>query len=369
MATPCEGLTFNTATGAFGGTPVNAGACGPFTVDVNDTATTSTGDALSTVGTASQSFTITIAAPVTLGAWAGAPEDAATQGRAIGGGGGGPLDYPITNGVGPFTCTISAGAPGGTGFSAVLNGANCRLQGTPTASDTAASPLTLTIQVTDTATGLTDTQVTAAFDVFPPLSINNSTAATGQTYPAGVENRAYNFTVPISGGNQNTGGTLSESGANLNTGNCNGIQLLAGALNGTPSAAGPVSCAFDLRVDDAATNMSAAGSLTQANSTIQVNAPLTLTPAAGTLINGVVTLAYNNGTPITFTASGGLGGYTFFDPSDAPGVGCSPTGNFPPGLTFPPNSTATTANLAGTPTTATSATWGCSTRASSISCG
>ncbi len=98
--------------------------------------------------------------------------------------------------------------------------------------------------------------------------------------------------------------------------------------------------------------MSAAGSLTQANSTIQVNAPLTLTPAAGTLINGVVTLAYNNGTPITFTASGGLGGYTFFDPSDAPGVGCSPTGNFPPGLTFPPNSTATTANLAGTPTTA-----------------
>lgn len=346
--TNCEGLTFNTATGAFGGTPTTAGTCGPFTITADDTTTNTTGNASATVGAPAQLVSITVNAPVSLAPWAGGPEDSATEGRPIGGGSGGPLDYVISGGSGSFTCSAFAGLPVGTGLSVTQTAPNrCRLQGTPTAADRTQfqGVNTVTIRVTDNNTSQTADQVTAAFVVNLPLSINGDTTTTAQVYPIGVRTLFYGgFDVQPAGGNQGTPPVLTNpgGGATLKTGdaNCDFLALLGSNLQSNPgNLANPTAgtCTFNLAVNDIVTNMSAAATLTQNNNTLQIIDPLSITTVQANLVNGLRGASYNAGNNITFTTNnGGAGGaLVWFDNADAAGASCAvPTGAIPTGLTF-----------------------------------
>ena len=288
-----DGLSLNSSSGVIGGTPTAAGPSG-FIVKVSD----------STGASASQSFTINIAAP---------PLKIATASLADGQVG---VTYSqslqATGGAGIYVWSISSGAlPAGLNLSL----ASGVISGMPTT----AGPATFTVRVTDLAFNSSSQSYTV--NIAPPvvsaptLKIGTASLADGQV------GAAYSQTLQATGG---TGAlTWSVSVGTLPAGlSLNGST---GAITGTPTTAGPAS--FTIKVTDAGSN-----SATQAY-TINI-AAAALKIATGSLPDGQVGVAYSQ----TLQATGGSGALTW----------SVSTGTLPAGLSLNSSSGAIT----GTPTTA-----------------
>ncbi|GAB2511943.1 putative Ig domain-containing protein [Lysobacter humi (ex Lee et al. 2017)] len=274
------------------GTPTQSGSFG---IDVQGT------DASTGAGpfTASQTFTLTVAAP-TLTMTPASGTLTASYGSAY------SQVFTASGGVGPYTYAVTAGAlpPGVT-----LSGNT--LTGTPTA------PGSYAFTITATDTGSTGAGAPFAIAQNYTLQVAAPTIMlTPATLPAGAVAQAYSQTISASGAAAPytyalTAGALPP-----------GLTLSAtGTLSGTPTAAGTFNATIT------ATDANGQGG-SRAYS-LQIAAPtLAMTPGSGTL-----TAAYNSAYSQSFTASGGVGPYTY-----------AATGSLPPGVTLSGNT------LSGTPT-------------------
>ncbi len=247
------------STGTLIGTPTTAG---PFNFTITAT------DANHFTG--SQAYSITI----------GAPTIAITPATLPGGTAGTAYSQTLTasGGTGSYTFSLTSGSlPPGVALSSV--GA---LVGTPTT----AGPFSFTITATD-GNHFTGSQAYTVTIGAPTIAI------TPATLPGGTAGTAYSQTLTASGG---TGSyTFSLTSGSLPP----GVALSsAGALVGTPTTAGP----FNFTVTATDSNHftgSQAYSVTIGAPTITV-APATLPPAG-------IGAAYSQ----TFTASGGIGSYSY----------------------------------------------------------
>ncbi|MEI9971262.1 MAG: putative Ig domain-containing protein [Ignavibacteriota bacterium] len=212
-----------------------------------------------------------------------------------------------TGGTGGYTWGVSAGAlPAGLTLSAT--GA---IAGTPSTAATA----TFTVQVTDSSSAKATAQLSIA--VTAGLSVTTS------ALPGGVVGAAYSQTLTSAGG---TGGyTWAVTAGALPA----GLTLsTAGAIAGTPSAASTAT--FTVQVTDSSS----------AKATAQLSIAVTagLSVATSSLPGGVVGVAYQQ----TLAAAGGTGGNTW----------TVTAGALPAGLTL-----STAGAIAGTPSTAATATF------------
>jgi len=350
----CAGLTFS-ALGGVTGTPTAAGpvTCS-FTVRVDDTATSSTGAGFDT-----QALTISIVAPVSLAASPALNVDFAgngTEGIPFGPGGTvGQVDFAITGGSGSFFCSVTAGAlPSGLSVAFFGGTTSCRISGTPAPGSNVFNSYQAEITVTDTGVSpnQTSAQITAQFDINPPLAIQSLTSGSG-TVPDAVQARSYSFLISTAGGETprfltNPAGTL----ATLNTGDndCDGLFLdtAIDTITGTGSSpTGSPACPFSLNLAGTQTTTTAAGSLTIPFS-YTLQPVLQIATTQSSIVNGLVGAAHPG---VTFTATGGTGTYTWSQPA-APGATCGAlTGAIPTSMTLG----ALTGILGGTPTVASTA--------------
>ena len=291
------GLTFDTATATFSGTPTEAG-----TFNLSVTATDSTGG---TAATVTNNYTLTIDPPGLVLSPAAGPLGA-TYNTAF------TQTFSVTGGVGPYTYAITTGTlPTGLGLSGDT------LSGTPT--QTGSFPITVT--ATDTGTtggalrpaGLPFT-VSADYtiNVAPPvITLSPATLAGGTVGVAYAQNLSasggigpYTFTVAT--GSLPPGLSLSP----------------AGAISGSPTANG--SYAFSAEAADA-------NGLTGTAAYNIVIAALPLTLGPGSLPGGSVGAAYLQ----NLQPGGGVPPYQFVVSGGA----------LPPGLSLGADGT-----LSGTPT-------------------
>jgi hypothetical protein len=292
-----SGLSLSSA-GVVSGTPTAAGTFS-VTLKVTDSAQ----------ATATQSFAITVIAPVKITA---ATPPGGVTGVSY------TQQFAATGGVTPYVWSIASGSIP-TGLS--LSTATGLLSGTPTTAGT----YTFTIGVTD-QNGQKDS---AAFSItiaapVAPLSITTQTAL-----PGGVVGVAYTQTFAATGGTSPYQWLVS-AGA-LPT----GLTLSAtGSLTGTPTTAGTFN--FTVRVGDAA------GRNTTASFTITVAAALTIT-TANPLPNATVGTPYSQ----TLTAVGGSGTPTWAASPGSDGAVIGNVTGLPPGISLNPS----TGLLSGTPST------------------
>lgn len=249
------GLSINGTSGAITGTPAAAGPF-QFTLAVNDSAT----------GAASQSCTIAVRAPLSIGGTLPATGVGATyQGSLSASGGTAPYSWSVVGGSLP------------TGLSLASNG-----QVTGVA--TAPGQFTFTVRVTDSTGAATDQQFTVAVAV--GLTVAACPASTGTV------GAAYSSLLAANGGRPPL--TWSIETGQIPT----GVALSAGgALTGVPIAAG--NFPFTLRVLDAA------GTVATRACTVAINPPLSI--VTGRLADAAVRVRYNE----TLTATGGLPPYTW----------------------------------------------------------
>ena len=210
------GITFNTGTRTFSGTPTQAG-----TFNISVTVTDSTGG---TAATVTNNYVLTIATPTLTLTPATVP--AGTAGVAY------TQTFTATGGIAPYTFAISAGAlPAGM----TLSTAGV-LSGTPTVAGT----FNFSVRATDSTTGTAAT-VTVAYTLTlsaPVITINPA------TLPNSVQQLPYTQTLTATGGTAPyafaiTAGALP-AGLTLST---------AGALSGTPTVSGVFN--FTVRATDA----------------------------------------------------------------------------------------------------------------------
>ncbi len=283
------GLTLSIA-GVIAGNPTAAGPA-TFTAQVKD----------SSGATATQSLTITIAAPQLTITTASLPNG--TVGAAY------SQTLVASGGTGGYIWSVSSGSlPAGLS----LSGAGV-IAGTPTA----AGPSSFTVQVKDSS-GATASQPLTITIIPPQLTITTA------SLPGGTIGAAYSQTLVASGG-------TGEDSWSVASGSLpEGLSLsAAGIVTGTPTAAGPSN--FTVQAKD-----SSGATATQAL-TITIAAPrLTITTAA--LPNGTVGTNYSQ----NFLASGGAGGYTWSVAS----------GSLPAGLSLSPGGA-----ISGTPSSPGTATF------------
>ena len=213
------GITFNSATRTFTGTPTRAG-----TFNISVTVTDSTGG---TAATVTNAYTLTIATPALAMTPAAGALPAGTGGVAY------SQTFTASNGIAPYTYAVSAGAlPAGLS----LNPATGALTGIPTA----AGAFSFSIRATDSTAGTAAT-VTNAYTVAvsaPVITINPA------ILPASVQQLPYTQALTATGGTAPytfaiTTGALP-AGLTLST---------AGALSGTPTVSGVFN--FTIRATDA----------------------------------------------------------------------------------------------------------------------
>ena len=214
------GMSFNTATRTFSGTPTQSG-----TFNISVTVTDSTGG---TAATVTNNYTLVIAAPtLTLTPAAGALPGG-TAGTAY------SQTFAASGGIAPYAYTLSAGAlPAGVS----LNGTTGALSGTPTV----AGSFNFSVTATDSTTGTAGT-VTQAYTLVisaPTIVVNPA------TLPGGVAALPYNQTLSATGGTAPytfavTAGVLP-AGLSLNG--------ATGAITGTPTAL--ASATFTITATDA----------------------------------------------------------------------------------------------------------------------
>lgn len=284
VGTPCEGLSMN-ASGNFSGTPPNVGTCGPFTVQVADTATATTA-----AGSTSAVFTVDVTTALVVNPFT---LENGTQGRAF------AKIITVAGGTGtlradPNGCTISGGAlPSGLAINRNPGNANeCLISGTPTVNGL----FSVTVQADD--------QGGPGLASFGPvnLTVNPTLALGALNLSNGTEGRAFGgapSTIPITGGEApyscSDGGTLP---AGLVVAAVGSDCVISGTPAGSSSGGSPY--AVVITVTDTATATTAAGSDPSNVSNININAPLVITTGAG-LPDGVEGRTYT----LTLTAAGG----------------------------------------------------------------
>ncbi len=285
------GITLNGSSGALTGTP---GTVGSFAFSVTATDSTS-----GTPSQATQSYSLTIAAPPIVVAPSTLP--AATRGTAY------SQALSASGGTAPYTYAISAGSlPAG-----ITLASNGTLSGTATVEGT------FNVSVTATDAGsFTGDQAYSLTVAGPNLILPAS------SLPAGTAGQAYSAAITPA-----TGGTAPYSYAvtagALPTGVV--VEVATGALSGTPTVAGTFN--FTLTVSDSTPSPAA-----------QASRSYTLTIAAPVIVVAPTALpAATRGTAYsqTVSASGGTAPYTYTLGS----------GTLPAGLTLSSNGT-----LSGTAT-------------------
>ena len=291
------GLTWNGATATLSGKPTTAGTYNNVQITATDSST-GTGSPYSHTFT----YTIVVTAPsITIGP---ASLTAITVGTAMT-----TQTLVASGGAAPYTYAVTTGSlPAGIS----LNGSTGALTGTATQGGTIGFTVTATDANTNKGTQPYSWVVNPPTITLAPPTGN--LAVTAET--------PYTQAFTASGG---TGPyTYSETGA-LPA----GLTWNAGTatISGTATASG--SFPIHITATDSSTGTGSPYSSGAVAYTVVVTAPnITMTPAAGTL-NGTVGVAYSQ----TFTATGGVGPYTY-----------SESGTLPAGVTFSGNT------LSGTPT-------------------
>jgi hypothetical protein len=304
------GLTLNTGTGAITGTP---------TASANNTSLTFTvADSSSPTQTKSVTLSLTVAATtppalaITTTSLPSGQVGTAYSAALTASGGATPYTWSLTSG------TLPAGLTLNTGTGAIT--------GTPTAS---ANNISLTFTVADSSSPTQTKSVTLSLTVAATTS--PALAITTTSLPSGQVGTAYSAALTASGGTTPytwslTSGTLP-AGLTLNAG--------TGAITGTPTAtANNTSLTFTV-VDSSSPTQTKSVTLTLYVSSSGAG---TLVVTTSSLPNGQDGNTYN----ATLAATGGIAPYTWTITS----------GTLPAGLSL----SASTGNIAGTPTGTASAT-------------
>ena len=252
------------STGVISGTPTTAGTS-TFGITVTD----------SSYNTASQTFSLTVNPPALLAIVTTSPLPSGVAGTVYSqtltaSGGVPPYIWSRTNGTLPAGLALSS-----TGV----------ISGTPAMTGTS----TFGIAVTDSTSATATQTFSLTVNLLPPLTIT-----TASPLPSGVAGAVYSQTLTASGGVppyswSRTTGTLP-AGLALSS---------AGAISGTPSAAG--TSTFGITVTDSASNTT-----TQTFSLTVSPAPLLISTTSN-LPSGVAGTAYAQ----TLTATGGIPPYTW----------------------------------------------------------
>ncbi|WP_267225594.1 putative Ig domain-containing protein [Dyella silvae] len=250
--------------------------------------------------TGSQSYSVTVSAPsITLSPGSSLPAGSVSTSYSqviTASGGSGPYTYAVTSGALPAGLTLSS-------------------SGTLSGTATAGGGFSFTVTATD-ANANTGSQAYT-------LTINAATLTVSPaTLAAGTDGVAYSQSLSSSGGTAPYVFALASGSLPP------GLSLASnGALTGTPTGAGNYS--FIVRAQDSSTGT---GPYTGVQSyTVTIAAPVVTVAPSGSTLNGSYAQAYVQ----TFTASGGVGPYTYVE-----------SGALPAGMSW----NAATGTLSGTPT-------------------
>lgn len=194
--------------------------------------------------------------------------------------------FSASGGLGGYQFTMT-GNPGWLS----LNPTSGELIGTPPAGASASSPFSFTVTVTDAGTDTDNAVVNLAITPPGALTLGSTTLAPG------AEGQAYTHTFTASGGIPTYTFTMSGNPGWL------ALNPSSGQLTGTPPAGSGGSSPYNFTVMVADT---AAGNDSQAV-TLTVNPPPPLTLGSTTLPPATEAVPYSH----TFTATGGIGAYTF----------------------------------------------------------
>ncbi len=214
-----SGITFNTSTGTFGGTPA-AGSAGTYN-NIQVTATDSDGES-----TAPQTYSLTI--HWVIGLSPALPAD--TLNTAY------DQTQNITGGSGTYSGLNVTGLP--SGLTPSLSGTTLTISGTPTVTGT--FPLSITLH----DDGNNSDSTVAGEN----LTVNPALAITTTSLPNGTETLAYNQSIATTGGTAPL--TFSLAAHTLPAGLS--LNSTTGLISGTPSAGSAGSYPFTVAVTDAA---------------------------------------------------------------------------------------------------------------------
>ncbi|TIQ37119.1 MAG: autotransporter domain-containing protein [Mesorhizobium sp.] len=315
------GLTLSSS-GLLSGTPTTVGSF-TFTIKSQDSTTISTGGSWFVA----PSVTVVINAAPTIVVSPTTLPGGATVGSSY------STAIAASGGTSPYTFAISAGSlPAGLTLSSAGT-----LSGTPTAGGT----FNFTVRATDTSgapgpfSGTQDYSLTVAA---PTITLPDTTLANG------TMGQAYSASL-----NPASGGTAPYTYAVTSGALPPGISLTAGALSGTPTAAGNFS--FSVAATDSSTGTGPYSSAPRGYSLTIVDIPPVANPVSATV-------AYNSGAnPITLNITGGV--------PDSVAIGSAPSNGTAiasgPSITYQPNAgfhgadsfTYTATNSAGTSSPAT----------------
>jgi hypothetical protein len=255
------GISLSSSTGALSGTPSQAGGFS-FTVQVKDSA--------ATPQTATNTFTITVAAPKLVISTTSLPQGTAGQSYAA--------SLQASGGTPSYTWSVTSGSLP-AGLSLASSGA---ISGTPSS----AGSWTFTVQVKDSAA--TPQTATGTFTITIAAPAPAQLVISTTSLPQGTAGQSYSASLQASGGTP--GYTWSVTSGSLPA----GLSLASsGAISSTPSSAG--SWTFTVQVkDSAASAQTATASFT-----------LTIAPAAAPTISGVSPNAgpTSGGTLVTISGS------------------------------------------------------------------
>jgi autotransporter-associated beta strand protein len=213
-----SGVTFNTSTGTFGGTPA-AGSAGTYN-NIQVTATDSDGES------ATQTYSMTV--HWVIGLSPALPADTLNTGYN--------QTQNITGGSGTYSGLDVTGLP--NGLTASLSGATLTISGTPTV----AGAFTLGITLHDDGNNSDSNVASESLTVNPTLVIATS------SLPNWTETKAYKQSIATTGGTAPL--AFSLSGGTLPTGLS--LNSSTGLISGTPSVGSSGSYPFTIKVTDAA---------------------------------------------------------------------------------------------------------------------
>jgi hypothetical protein len=285
------------------------------------------------------------------------------------------LETAFADGVENRLYSVAASASGGTGTltlsSTGLNAANCT--GLTLSSVASASPVSGTVMGTPTVALVGNATATCMFSL-TVTDITNTATTTNYTatihaplvlsftpnpgFGTGVSGQPFTQTLTATGGLQPVTACMATGvPASLTT----SFTASTCTLMGTPLVGDQGTTTAMITVTDTVDSATAAG-MSTASSSLTINPPLAITPPAR-IINALSGFSYPSAftlpASVTYNVTAGTGtggGATLTAAANAAGAVCGAQGSagtFPMGLTFT-NQTGTSAELTGTPTSATS---------------